>query len=162
MRKILFTLVLMSISACQKDQGLTFHPEGIKVFHEEKEFNINSEKGLNNYLLSTLEGEKIEILEANLSKIEQPQETYYLIQAKYKNQDSIHYLAIGLENISYKNLPGQIRLQSNCQMKCTPNAYCSECHHRIIKMCISRECNCAGGTGSGTCTPSINFPDPEQ
>lgn len=110
-----------------------------------------------------IEEPKAEIVSAEINELEAEFEDRYLIQSKYKINDLIHSMAIGLEKAFYETTPpGQVNLQATCQMKCSPDNYCSKCRHAIIEWCVSQTCDCREGTGPAGCTGSINFGNNEQ
>ena len=159
MKKILFLLLLTFLFSCDKDDSTLLHKEAINIDIGNKIFDLNSQKGLESYILSVVEEPDAEIVTANLTDFKEIKyRDKYLIQAKYQSNDLTYSLAIGLEKVFSDNLlPGQVYLQSSCQMKCTPNAYCSKCTQAVIEMCVSQDCFCSGSVGPGQCTGKVVF-----
>ena len=151
-------MILITIFSCNKENDLPFSKKMLNINIGNKILDLNTEQGLEDYIRLVIEEPKAEIVSAELNKLEAEFEDRYLIQSKYKINDFIHSLAIGLEEVFYEaTLTSQVSLQATCQMKCTPNSYCSKCRHAIIEWCVSQTCDCREGTGPAGCTGSINF-----
>lgn len=152
------------IHSCQNKVDLTPETADFAVLHQKQSYQLDTQNGLEAYIKAEIGKNEIKITESSFEEAEDELGKFYLIRAKYKNEDAdlTTSLAISLSQLetSDNKQPGTVLLTASCTMKCIPETNCATCKQTIIRQCQSQSCGCTSGIGG--CTSEITFGGNEE